>query len=230
MKKPIVASLLALAMLGAGTLRATDGQPQTMLVLDASGSMWGQIGGQPKITIARQAIGAMLDDWSGGDLGLMAYGHRRKGDCADIEVLLSFYDYPNFRDTRTGVLGLVFCTPLWNDLGQSTPSQLNAAAIEFVDAFASVAAADPRIHHVRHFGLMQHHYGIDAIPAGQLALPGDATLPSPLAAMRDRGIGRDCFHLGPEGYDHLVQNLYDGYYRERFDVSLFGDSFESALP
>jgi hypothetical protein len=146
---------------------------------------------------------------------------------ADLEVLLSFYDYPNFRDTRSSLLGLLFCAPRWNDMGQPTPAQLNALAIEFVDAFAGVAAADPRIHHVRHFGLMQHHYGIDGIPAGQLALPGDAALPSPLVAMRDRGIGRDCFHLGPEGYDHLVQNLYDGYYRQRFDVSLFGDSFES---
>ncbi|PRH81886.1 VWA domain-containing protein [Arenimonas caeni] len=65
---------------------AADGG-QALLVLDASGSMWGQIGGQPKITIAREAIDAMLAGWPGGDLGLMAYGHRRKGDCADIELL-----------------------------------------------------------------------------------------------------------------------------------------------
>lgn len=62
--------------------------PQSILVLDASGSMWGQIEGQPKIAIAREAVAAMLADWSGGDLGLMAYGHRRKGDCSDIELLI----------------------------------------------------------------------------------------------------------------------------------------------
>jgi len=145
---------------------------------------------------------------------------------ADIEVLLSFYDYPNFRDTRTGLIGALFCTPLWNDLGQPTPAQLNAAAIDFVDAYAGIADAHPRIHHVRHFGLMQNKYGIDMLPPG-LPLPGEANLPSPLTAMRNRaGLGRDCFHLSPEGYDHLVQNLYDGYYQFRFETDLFADSFE----
>jgi lysophospholipase L1-like esterase len=144
---------------------------------------------------------------------------------ADIEVLLSFYDYPNFRDTRSGLLGLLFCTPLWNQLGQPTPTQLNAAAIDFVDLYAGIAAQQPRIHHVRHFGLMQSRYGIDQLPPGQLQPPGDPLLPSPLAAMRDRaGLGRDCFHLAPEGYDTLVQNLVDGYYRRRFE-SIFSDSF-----
>ncbi len=145
---------------------------------------------------------------------------------ADIEVLLSFYDYPNFRDTRTGLIGLFFCTPLWNDLGQPSPTQLNAAAIDFIDTYAQIADAHPRIFHVRHFGLMQNKYGIDLIPPGQLALPGEPTLPSPLTAMRDRvGLGRDCFHLSPQGYDHLVQNLYDGYYRARFEL-IFSNSFE----
>ncbi len=68
---------------------AADGDAaRSILVLDASGSMWGQIDGKPKIAIAREAIGAMLDGWNGGDLGLIAYGHRRKGDCGDIELLI----------------------------------------------------------------------------------------------------------------------------------------------
>lgn len=84
---------LLLGLLSAATLTATGlyaanaKRPATMLVLDASGSMWGQIDGKPKIAIAREAVGAMLTDWQGGDLGLMAYGHNRKGDCNDIEVL-----------------------------------------------------------------------------------------------------------------------------------------------
>lgn len=148
------------------------------------------------------------------------------GQRPDVEVLLSFYDYPNFRDTRTGLIGLFFCTPLWNDLGQPTPAQLNAAAIDFVDTYAQIAAANPRIHHVRHFGLMQQKYGIDMIPPGQLSLPGAPNLPSPLNAMRNRaGLGRDCFHLSPQGYDHLVQNLFDGFYRVRFE-RIFSGSFE----
>ena len=65
-----------------------QGPGTTMLVLDASGSMWGQIQGRPKIEIAREAVGTMLQSWPRNQqLGLMAYGHRSKGDCADIEVL-----------------------------------------------------------------------------------------------------------------------------------------------
>jgi hypothetical protein len=61
-----------------------------MMILDGSGSMWGQIDGTPKIEIARDAIGRMLADWpEARSLGLMAYGHRREGDCDDIETLLS---------------------------------------------------------------------------------------------------------------------------------------------
>lgn len=87
-KNLFAAGLLATAALAAlGVHAATQGSPKTMLVLDASGSMWGQIGGKPKIAIAREAVDTMLDGWNGGDIGLMAYGHRRKGDCADIEVL-----------------------------------------------------------------------------------------------------------------------------------------------
>lgn len=67
---------------------APQGPGQSLLVLDASGSMWGQIGGKAKIEIAREAVANMLANWSGSQqLGLMAYGHRSKGNCADIELL-----------------------------------------------------------------------------------------------------------------------------------------------
>ena len=64
-------------------------QTQTMLVLDGSGSMWGQIEAKPKISIAREVVGDILEDWNQEDsLGLTVYGHRRKGDCADIEEVI----------------------------------------------------------------------------------------------------------------------------------------------
>lgn len=60
-----------------------------MLVLDASGSMWGQIDGTAKISIARDVVDDMLMDWRrDNNLGLIAYGHRRQGDCEDIEAIL----------------------------------------------------------------------------------------------------------------------------------------------
>jgi Ca-activated chloride channel family protein len=60
----------------------------TMIVLDSSGSMWGQIDGVAKRDIARQALRDILPNLSPeGNIGLVAYGHRREGDCSDIEIL-----------------------------------------------------------------------------------------------------------------------------------------------
>lgn len=51
--------------------------------------MWGQIKGKPKIEIAREVVRDLVRDLpSDTELGLMAYGHRRKGDCEDIELLI----------------------------------------------------------------------------------------------------------------------------------------------
>ncbi len=63
---------------------------RAVLILDASGSMWGQIDGKAKIEIAREAIISLVTEM-GEDvqLGLTAYGHNRKGDCGDIENLIS---------------------------------------------------------------------------------------------------------------------------------------------
>ncbi len=81
--------VMALAAMGAGPVLAqpADGA-RVFLVLDASGSMWGRVGNQTKIEIARETIRTLLKDWRPQDqLGLVTYGHRRKGDCGDIEVL-----------------------------------------------------------------------------------------------------------------------------------------------
>lgn len=78
----------SLALLLSASAAAASGRPATVLVLDASGSMWGRIGERTKIEIAREAVSTMLERWDGDtDVGLIAYGHRRKGDCADIELL-----------------------------------------------------------------------------------------------------------------------------------------------
>ena len=59
-----------------------------IIIFDGSGSMWGQIEGKHKIEIAREVMGTLVEDWNEDiALGLMAYGHREKGNCADIEVL-----------------------------------------------------------------------------------------------------------------------------------------------
>lgn len=58
-------------------------------ILDGSGSMWGRIGGEPKIVIAKEVMSGLIQDHPERvDSGLTVYGHRRKGDCSDIEHLI----------------------------------------------------------------------------------------------------------------------------------------------
>lgn len=62
---------------------------KSIIVLDASGSMWGQIEGRAKLEIAREALGSVLGGMDPAtEIGLMAYGHREKGSCEDIELVV----------------------------------------------------------------------------------------------------------------------------------------------
>ncbi|MCU0800532.1 MAG: VWA domain-containing protein [Rhodobacteraceae bacterium] len=62
---------------------------RSIIVLDASGSMWGQIDGRAKLEIAREALAEVLGSLPAEtELGLMAYGHRTAGDCGDIELVV----------------------------------------------------------------------------------------------------------------------------------------------
>jgi Ca-activated chloride channel homolog len=62
---------------------------RTVLVLDASGSMWGRIQGKPKIEIAKEVLTDLVNDLPEKSYaGLVAYGHRSKGDCRDVEELV----------------------------------------------------------------------------------------------------------------------------------------------
>lgn len=82
-------ALTAVALTGPGLGRAQTNDGDLLLILDASGSMWGQIEGEPKISIARRVLKDLASKIPAGtDVGLIAYGHRREGDCDDIETVL----------------------------------------------------------------------------------------------------------------------------------------------
>jgi Ca-activated chloride channel family protein len=60
-----------------------------IFIFDASGSMWGKIEEQYKISLAREMLGDLVDKLDPQrKIGLVAYGHRRKDDCNDIEWLM----------------------------------------------------------------------------------------------------------------------------------------------
>lgn len=62
---------------------------RAIIVLDGSGSMWAQIDGKARITIARETLDSVLSSLPDDlELGLMTYGHREKGNCGDIEMLV----------------------------------------------------------------------------------------------------------------------------------------------
>ena len=81
--------LLLVSGLFLGAAQGAQPPTRVILVLDASGSMWGKVEGKTKIEIARETIAGLMKDWDPAiELGLMAYGHRREGDCKDIELLI----------------------------------------------------------------------------------------------------------------------------------------------
>jgi Ca-activated chloride channel family protein len=89
----IVAPLVAVAVLAAVGLAARPAlsadAPTAMLIVDGSGSMWGRLApaNRPKIDVVRDKLGALLAEPSSTRVGLISFGHRRRGDCSDVEMI-----------------------------------------------------------------------------------------------------------------------------------------------
>ena len=84
----LMRNLLGVLILLATASAATAAE-RVIVVLDASGSMWGQIDGKPKQEIARQSLrSALASVPAGEEIGFMAYGHRDKTSCDDVELIV----------------------------------------------------------------------------------------------------------------------------------------------
>ena len=84
--------LLALFIVSAVPIAQAAEPPSTMIVFDGSGSMWGRIGNdkEPKFAVAREALRrALAKVGPETRVGLAAFGHRRKADCSDTELMLA---------------------------------------------------------------------------------------------------------------------------------------------
>jgi hypothetical protein len=58
-------------------------------ILDGSGSMWGRVDGRLKIQVAKEVMNTLLSETPDDiQCGIMIYGHRKKGDCSDIEIII----------------------------------------------------------------------------------------------------------------------------------------------
>ena len=62
-----------------------------MVIVDGSGSMWGNLGAdkRPKLEVVRDALRALLPSLRPeARVGLASFGHRRRGNCGDAEVIV----------------------------------------------------------------------------------------------------------------------------------------------
>lgn len=121
-------------LVGLSISQSSLAEKKVMLVLDASGSMWGQIDGTAKIDIARDVVKSMTADWdSNNEIGLITYGHREKGQCGDIETLIPMgkLDATAFNNAVAG-LNPIGKTPLTDAV------RLAAEKLKYTESAATV--------------------------------------------------------------------------------------------
>ncbi|MBI1651348.1 vWA domain-containing protein [Hyphomicrobium sulfonivorans] len=92
----------AIAGLGSASARAQEAAavaatgtpaaaPTAMIIVDGSGSMWGHLGDEKrsKLEIVRDALRTLVPELRAqASVGLAAFGHRRRGNCGDAEIVL----------------------------------------------------------------------------------------------------------------------------------------------
>ncbi len=62
---------------------------QVMFILDASGSMWGQVEGRDKITVAKESLLNSISEYSSNiNMGLIVFGHNSKEKCVGSEIIM----------------------------------------------------------------------------------------------------------------------------------------------
>ncbi len=71
------------------TALAQEAPAPMLLIYDASGSMWQKLGDETKKVLAAEALSSTVANFSADQpVALMAYGHREKDNCDDVEWLL----------------------------------------------------------------------------------------------------------------------------------------------
>ena len=141
----LVGAVASLAM----PLAAQEADSASILIYDASGSMWGQLdGGISKVEVAREVIGDFfLSRDNSIPLGVIAYGHNRRGDCADIEVIADVgINDPAALSTRLNRLNPRGMTPITDSLALAAsmiPPTAESADIILVTDGLETCEADP---------------------------------------------------------------------------------------
>ena len=97
----VVGTLLATSCLVVAPALADE--RVSVMVFDASGSMWARLeDGKSRIEVAREVIAEFSSSRDASvPFGVVAYGHNRRGDCADIETVLPLGTYPGADISQT---------------------------------------------------------------------------------------------------------------------------------
>lgn len=103
-----IAAAVALASVTTPARAQAPDAPAAVIVFDGSGSMWARLDGdskQAKFYLARDGIkSALAAVKSDVRLGFTSFGHRRQGDCSDVQVSLPPEDQQAGRDKLTSLL------------------------------------------------------------------------------------------------------------------------------
>lgn len=98
--QPLLITTLMLLTLNSAVAENKENPPaapprqSTMIILDGSNSMWGQLQGVNKIVTARDSLKTLLENAHGSiNFGLMTYGNRRKSSCKDFTLVSKPGDY-----------------------------------------------------------------------------------------------------------------------------------------
>lgn len=87
-------TVFALVLCILNSVAQEKGETSSLIfIYDASGSMWGQINGKTKMEIASGVLIGVVDNLpENQQVGLVAYGHRKEGDCEDVEFLVDIHN------------------------------------------------------------------------------------------------------------------------------------------
>ena len=113
---------------------AASAEGRMIIVMDGSGSMWGQIDGRAKLAIARDTVAEVLGSLPADrELGLLAYGHREKGNCGDIELIV-----PPEKNTSAAILSAVQAMRFLGKTPLTAAVQQAAEALRYTEEEATV--------------------------------------------------------------------------------------------
>lgn len=88
---------------------ASENQDNMIVIMDVSNSMWGVFEDKRKIEAARSLLKQGLEEGNENlNIGLIAYGHRQKNSCEDVEIIRTLN---KGRNIENDILNLLKLTP-----------------------------------------------------------------------------------------------------------------------